>query len=153
MGIDLEEESGEGKQRHSVLDQGRLATKLLGNMDKIDFYKQDVFSLDKNFDIGICVGGLYHITDPKKLLELLNKKISKYLVVQTVVSLANEDENYFESPAPNWTWGCRFSHKYLLKMLEQTGWTILEESRNELLDNTSLSDRGSSYCLCVNKNL
>lgn len=152
VGIDLEEESGESEQRRSVLDQARLATKLLGNTERINFYKQDVFLLDKNFDIGICVGGLYHITEPKKLLELLSNKINKYLVVQSVVSLADEDENYFESPAPGWAWGCRFSHKYLLKMLEQTGWVVLEKFRNELLNNTSSSDKGSSYCLCVNKN-
>ena len=86
------------------------------------------------------------------MLELLNKKIKKYLIIQTVVSLANEDKGYFENPAPGWTWGCRFSHEYLLEMLKSSGWTVLEQDRNELIENIMPCDSGSSYCLCINDN-
>jgi hypothetical protein len=152
-GVDLEEESGEGRQRHSVLAQARLITKLLGNEKRVTYHRLDVFDLTGSFDICICAGGLYHIADPRKLLELLNQRIKKYLIVQTVVSLERDDEDYFEAPAPGWTWGCRFSHKYLIRIAEESGWVVLRQDRNELTENKRLCDRGSSYLLLENKNL
>lgn len=149
LGIDLAEESREGGKRASVLDQARVITKLLGNESKITFEKMDVFGFQRECDICLCFGGLYHISDPERLLALLRKKIRKVLVIQTVVSLEREDENYFETPCPGWTWGCRFSHQYLLKMLERNGWKILQADRNEITWNKRLCDRGSSYVLCM----
>lgn len=149
MGIDLEDLSGEGGKRSSVLDQARLATKLLNNSKKAKFQKGDVFNLKDSYDICLCLGGLYHLEDPEKLIALLKEKINKVLIVQTVVSLETEDENYFETPCPGWNWGCRFSHNYLKKMLDRNGWKIIKEDRNEIIWNQRLCDRGSSYILCI----
>lgn len=149
LGIDLAEESGEGTKRASVLDQARVITKLLGNETKIIFERRDVFNLQDEYDICLCLGGLYHLNDPEKLLGLLRKKTRKVLIIQTVVSLEREDEDYFETPCPGWTWGCRFSHQYLLKMLERNGWNIQQTDRNEITWNKRLCDRGSSYVLCT----
>lgn len=149
LGVDLAEESGEGKKRATVLDQAHLITKLLGNEKKVKFEKGDVFDIQDQYDICLCLGGLYHLTDPEKLIALLRTKTKKFLIIQTVVSLETEDENYFETPCPGWTWGCRFSHKYLLNMLERNGWKILKEDRNEITWNQRLCDRGSSYILCM----
>lgn len=152
LGIDIEEDSGEGKKRQSVLAQARLATTLLGNGTQATFQHQNVFDLNTDFTFCICAGGLYHIADPKRLLQILSKHVKQYLVIQTVVSLENEDPNYFEQPAPGWKWGCRFSHEKLLSMIEESGWIVVKEARNELICNNLLSDRGSSYVLCKNKN-
>lgn len=151
LGIDLEELSGEGKKRSSVLEQARLVTKLLKNSEKVKFQKGDVFDLKNSYDICLCLGGLYHLEDPEKLIALLKEKIKKVLIIQTVVSLETEDENYFETPCPGWTWGCRFSHAYLKKMLDKCGWKIIKEDRNEIKWNQRLCDKGSSYLLCVPK--
>ncbi len=64
------------------------------------------------------------------------------------MTLETEDENFFVTPCPGWTWGCRFTHGYLLNMLERNGWEVLSEARNEITCNTALQDRGSSYVLC-----
>lgn len=45
--------------------------------------------------------------------------------------------------------GMRFSHQYLLKMLERNGWNIQQTDRNEITWNKRLCDRGSSYVLCT----
>lgn len=151
VGIDLEDLSGEGGKRSSVLDQARLATKLLNNSEKVQFQKGDVFDLKDSYDICLCLGGLYHLEDPEKLISLLKNKIKKVLIIQTVVSIETEDENYFETPCPGWNWGCRFSHNYLKKMLDRNGWKIIKEDRNEITWNERLCDKGSSYILCVHK--
>ena len=151
VGIDLEEESGEGSVRHSILSQARLITNLLGNKTKINFYHMDVFDINHDFDICICAGGLYHISNPIKLLEILNRRIRSYLIIHTVVSLEYESRHYFERPAPGWTWGCRFSHNKLLDMVKTSGWSIIDVDQNILLSNTILGDRGSSYIFCKNE--
>lgn len=148
-GIDLEGSSVEGKKRSSVLDQARLISKLLGNEAKVNFEKCDVYNLQGEYDICLCLGGLYHLPDPEKLINILSQKITKALVIQTVISLETEDENYFEAPAPGWNWGCRFSHKYLINMLERNGWKVIKEDRNQLACNYRLCDKGSSYILCI----
>jgi 2-polyprenyl-3-methyl-5-hydroxy-6-metoxy-1,4-benzoquinol methylase len=56
-----------------------------------------VFDSQGPYDFGICAGGLYHISNPKELLMDLRQKVKKALVIQTVYSLANEDEDYFET--------------------------------------------------------
>jgi len=131
------------------LAKARLITKLLGNSKKITFDHCDVFKLSGVYDFGICAGGLYHLSDPSGLLKSLTTKIGTALVIQTVYSLANTSEHYFETPAPGRTWGCRFSYKYLLQMINDSGWIILDASTNQLKGNSRLEDRGSAYFLCV----
>lgn len=141
-GIDLNE---------NYLTKARLITKLLGNTEKIVFQQKDVFDLNGRFDFGICAGGLYHLHNPHELLKLLTAKIGAALVIQTVYSLANPAPDYFETPAPGWQHGCRFSHDYLLRMVQDSGWEIKETSVNELKGNPLLQNRGSAYLLCIQK--
>ena len=95
------------------------------------------------------IGGLYHISSPASLLQNLRSRVTGPLVIQTVYSLAKTAPDYFETPAPGWTWGCRFSHQRLLDMVRQAGWKILEESTNELKGNQRPEDRGSAYLLTM----
>jgi hypothetical protein len=96
----------------------------------------------------LCAGGLYHLSDPKKLLKLCYKITKHYLAIQTVVTLETEDKDYFVSPAPGWKHGCRFTDAGLREWLKQIGWKIVKHDRNELRANLQLSDRGSVYYLC-----
>jgi hypothetical protein len=141
-GLDLDEKN---------LAKAELMSKLLGRSEKTHFEKRDVFTMDRGYDFGICAGGLYHISDPAGLLKMLSQKVRGSLVIQTVYSLANDSKDYFETPAPGWTWGCRFSYDYLKRMIENAGWAILSETKNELLGNKRLEDRGSAYFLCTIK--
>lgn len=89
------------------------------------------------------------MSNPHDLLKLLTEKIRTAIVIQTVFSLANTSSDYFETPAPDWTWGCRFSYSYLLQMVKDSGWKIVDASANELEGNNQMKDRGSAYLLCV----
>jgi 2-polyprenyl-3-methyl-5-hydroxy-6-metoxy-1,4-benzoquinol methylase len=140
LAVDLDEVS---------LAQGVLMARLQGTSESLTFRRMDVFDLTEEFDFGICAGGLYHLEDPARLLRQLRGIIRHALVVQTVYSKANDSADYFETPAPAWTWGCRFSYEYLLRMVEGAGWNILHAETNELLGNGRLEDRGSAYLLCV----
>ena len=71
----------------------------------------------------------------------------RYLIVQSVVNLATDNENYFESPAPGWTWGNRFSRKSFDKMIKELGYNVIDCHFNELEGNDRLEDRGSVYYL------
>ncbi len=119
--------------------------------DSGDFLAQDVhlFSPKEPFDVVLCCGGLYHLVDPQKILrDCFSKFCKKFLIVQSVVSLENEDEGYFVSPAPGWRHGCRFSAAFLRRSLAATGWKIIDSHSNELEGNERLCDRGSVYFLC-----
>ena len=101
-----------------------------------------------SYDLVLCLGGLYHLSSPRSLLQRLRSIGRRWLLVQSVVSLECEDADYFISPAPRWNHGSRFSHSRLAGWLKETGWTIVQQPRNELLGNRRASDRGSSYFLC-----
>jgi hypothetical protein len=139
---------GIDKNRHYI-SKARLITKILGNSDKIRFACRDVFDIKGIYDLCICAGGLYHLSNPHELLHLLADTIEVVLVIQTVYSLAKTHDTYFEIPAPGWAHGCRFSLNYLLKMVEDSGWKILDKTTNQLEGNKRLDDRGSAYLLCV----
>lgn len=140
VGVDLDENN---------LAKARLMAKLLGHSGKASFEHRDVFQIDGTYDFGICAGGLYHISDPAGLLKLVARRVTGPLVIQTVYSLANSDPDYFETPAPGWTWGSRFSHARLVRMIEEAGWRIVESSMNELKANKRPEDMGSAYFLCT----
>jgi predicted RNA methylase len=139
-GMDLDEKN---------LKKATLIAKMLGYAKKTNFEKRDVYTLSGSYDLGICAGGLYHISDPAALLKLLKAHVHGPLVIQTVYSLAKTSPDYFETPAPGWTWGCRFSYDHLKKMIRDAGWKIIREEKNELLGNTRPEDRGSAYFLCA----
>jgi hypothetical protein len=98
-------------------------------------------------DIVANVGGLYHVSTPREILEMSYNLAKKFLIVQSVVSLANTEESYFESPAPGWTWGCRFSRESFDKMIKDSGFEVVDSHFNELEGNDRLEDRGSVYYL------
>ncbi len=139
LGVDLSE---------THLERARLAAKLLGLADRTHFVRGDVFETEGEFDLAICAGGLYHLEAPARLLRKLARQVRSTLVIQTVYSLTRSEPDYFESPAPGWTWGCRFSRDYFCGMLADTSWKLLELETNELEGNERGEDRGSIYALC-----
>ena len=71
----------------------------------------------------------------------------RFLIVQTVVSMATDSESYYANPAPGWTWGNRFSRASFNTAICRTGWTVIDRHFNELEGNDRLEDRGSVYYL------
>lgn len=131
------------------LDRARLAARILGLEDRARFELRNVFSIDSPFDVVMNCGGLYHIDNPWELLRRNRALNPSVLIVQTVYSLARTERDYFETPTPGWTWGCRFSLAFFEDMLATAGWKIEQLETNELEGNTRPEDRGSVYALCT----
>lgn len=122
---------------------------LFGEFDR--FLKEDVYTFTPSepYDVVLCCGGLYHVSDPRHVVETCFTKFSKkFLVIQSVVSMEYDDEEYFVTPAPDWGHGCRFSFGFLKRMVVEVGWQIVASHFNELEGNNRLCDRGSAYFLC-----
>jgi len=130
------------------IQQARVMTSVLDV--NIDFKCMDVFDLplSKKYDIILCAGGLYHLSDPKKLLKLSYEIAKRYLVLQSVITLETEDKDYFVRPAPGWKHGCRFTDAKLRSWIEEIGFKIAKHERNVFRGNRRLLDRGSAYYLC-----
>lgn len=140
-GIDLDNEH---------IQRARTAARVLG-FDRLSFVVADVWDYlrqDHSFDFALCTGGLYHLEEPWRLLELLRPAVTGFLVVQSAVTLETEAPDFFVSPAPGWKHGSRFTHARLANWLQETGWEVVTEARNELTGNRRAMDRGSSYFLC-----
>ena len=146
--VDLLQNSGEGSKRTHVADQAFLIAKVLGVESRFRFLEMSVFDFNETVDLIINTGGLYHVENPELLLSNLNKISKGFMILQTVVHEDKNMNSFFESPAPNWTWGSRFSVQYLREMLNRTGWEILDEHFNLLEGNTDPKDRGSVYMVC-----
>jgi predicted RNA methylase len=118
-------------------------------LGQIEFLRMDVNDIDglPPVDIVANLGGLYHVSNPKEVLEKSFRMAERYLIIQSVVSMANDDENYFETPAPGWSWGCRFSRSSFLKMVRDLGYSVVDTHFNELEGNDRAEDRGSLYLL------
>jgi hypothetical protein len=116
---------------------------------EIEFINAKVENLQElpGVDIVANVGGLYHVSNPKDILMLSYRHARKYLIVQSVVSLATNSDSYFESPCPGWTWGSRFSKQSFDKMIHDQKWNIIDSHFNELTGNARPEDRGSVYYL------
>jgi hypothetical protein len=115
----------------------------------VKFIKADI-SADSDFpktDVVANVGGLYHVEDPLGVLAMSFEMAAKFLVIQTVVSMAADSEDYYENPAPGWTWGNRFSRRSFNKAVRRLGGEVIDEHFNELLGNEAPKDRGSVYYL------
>lgn len=125
----------------------RIATFL--GIDRIEFLKMDVNDIGSlsPVDIVANVGGLYHVPNPEEILRKSYAMARRFLVVQNVVSMATDDENYFASPAPGWDWGNRFSRASFDALIRATGWTVVDRHFNELEGNDRPEDRGSAYYL------
>ena len=127
----------------------RLIAETLNLGSGISFIEETITptSSFESTDIVANVGGLYHLDNPEEILVLSYQKAKKYLIVQTVVSLATEDENYFEYPAPGWTWGNRYSRNSFDKLIRRLFPKIIYSHFNELKGNYRLEDKGSVYYL------
>ncbi|RMF02565.1 MAG: class I SAM-dependent methyltransferase [Chloroflexi bacterium] len=135
------------------LERAQFAVDALGLNHGVEFKREDVLNFVQQapaFDLIFCTGGLYHLENPQQFLRNLGRTNSKFLIVQSVVTLTTEDENFFVTPAPGWKHGSRFTHAALRKWLIESGWHIEQEARNTLTGNPRLLDRGSSYFLCRN---
>lgn len=121
-------------------------------LDKIEFWNMNVQEIETlpKFDIVANLGGLYHVENPQDILLKSFNLARKFLIVQTVVSMEDESADYFESPAPGWTWSSRFSRNWLLKIMRENGFTVETLHFNELLGNDKRSDRGN-LCILVSK--
>lgn len=102
----------------------------------------------KRYDLVLCTGGLYHLREPRRFLEMLHPICADFLLVQSAITLETEAPDYCVSPAPGWKHGSRFTYAGLRRWLKEIGWEIVKEDRNELTGNTRLCDRGASYFLC-----
>lgn len=134
--------------RDGYLVQARTLAGLLKETN-VGIHKVDMFEMPADYraSIVVNVGGLYHVSDPLRALEISHNMAQEYLIVQTVVSLANESADYFEAPAPGWTWGSRFSYAFLRREILKRGYKIMDEDRNVLSGNDRPEDRGSAYFL------
>ncbi len=117
--------------------------------ENVTFLKEDITPESKfnRTDIVANIGGLYHVPQPKGILEMSYAMAKKYLIVQTVVSLASCDEDYYQSPAPGWSWGNRYSVESFDKLIKNLGYNVIDKHYNELEGNSRLEDRGSVYYL------
>ncbi len=61
--------------------------------------------------------------------------------------MARREDDYYESPAPGWTWGCRYSVESFEKLIRKLGYNVVDKHYNELEGNGRLEDRGSVYYL------
>ncbi|MBV8639517.1 MAG: methyltransferase domain-containing protein [Candidatus Eremiobacteraeota bacterium] len=115
----------------------------------VRFELRDVNSISESneYDIVANIGGLYHVSNPVEVLRKSYDLARKYLIIQTVVSLANNDENYFAAPAPGWQHGCRFNPQSFVNMVIAQGYRIIDAQFNQLEGNERLEDRGSVYML------
>jgi hypothetical protein len=139
---------GIDNDRDKHFSKASLIADRLG-LKNVVFQKQEIVpsaSLDER-DIVANIGGLYHVENPEQILELSYRTANKYLIVQSVVSLATDDEDYYESPAPGWTWGNRFSRESFDKMIKKHKYQIVDQYFNELEGNDRQEDRGSVYYL------
>lgn len=135
--------------RDGFLAQARIVARLLKEEDNVGIHKVDMFDMPADYRASVVVnaGGLYHVTDPLRSVEISHAIAEDYLIIQTVVSLANEDENYFETPAPGWTWGSRFSFAYLKREILKRGYKIVDSDRNIFPYNQRPEDRGNAFFL------
>jgi len=101
----------------------------------------------RRFSIVANIGGLYHVEDPADVLARSARMATDFLVVQSVVSLARAEDDYFERPAPGWTWGNRYSRQSFDVLVRSLGRRVVEHDFNELAGNDRLEDRGSAYYL------
>ncbi|HPD46388.1 MAG TPA: TIGR04290 family methyltransferase [Anaerohalosphaeraceae bacterium] len=70
------------------LEQARWAASELGVQDRIDFVQMDVFDLlhdERQFDIVLFLGVLYHLRYPLLALDMMAQKVRGVLVFQTMV--------------------------------------------------------------------
>src|SRR5262245_3938289 len=83
------------------------------NIKQVNFIKAGVRA-DARFtatDVVANIGGLYYVDEPEKVLAMSYRLAKKYLIVQTIVSLAEDDESRHQAAAVGCEWGNRYSRK------------------------------------------
>lgn len=140
--------TGYDDDREGHLANAERMRDLLG-LHRVSFRRTRVEELPagERADVVANVGGLYHVDDPEAVLEQSYRMANHYLIVQTVVSLAREEADYLERPAPGLSWGNRFSRASFDGMIRGRGWRILDAMFNTLDGNPRPEDRGSLYYL------
>lgn len=141
MGVDRYDAFDSDRDGH--LREARHVMTLLGET-AVTLHQQSVFEIDPGYRA--TIGGLYRYRSDFRL-QISAKMAERFLIVQTVVSLANEDKNYFEKPCPAWTGGSRFSHAWVEEKVAKLGFKLAASERNILEGNDRPEDRGSSYFL------
>lgn len=131
------------------IERAKLMNKKL-NVDNVEIRLQDAHTLDEQetFDVVLNLYALHMVSDPENVLKLTHKITKQFAIIHSVVTLENVDPDYFETPAPGWTWGCRFTETKIRKWIENLDWDIVAHDRNVLEENGALRDRGSVYFLC-----
>jgi predicted RNA methylase len=146
--LGADESYGVDSNRDGFLSNAQVIADRLG-LTSVHFVRDDVGRVDllPRTDIVANLGGLYHVSDPTEILSKSYAMARKFLIVQTVYSLVSDSPDYFESPAPGWTWGCRFSRQWLAAQIADLGYDVVDSHHNELEGNERLEDRGSAYYL------
>ena len=139
---------GVDNNRSGHLPVAKIIAKRL-EIDNCTFIEMDVNDIDTlaSLDIVANIGGLYHVENPEEILDKSYALARRFLIVQTVVSQASDAEDYYESPAPGWTWGNRYSRLSFKRLIESKGWHIIDSHFNILEGNSRPEDRGSIYFL------
>ena len=123
------------------IDKARLAARACG-FEEQNFGCGDVSQQHGDFDLALCLGGLYHTPDPAMVLHNIPANV---MVLQTVLGGVG-----FESPAPHWGWGCRFDLSWLMGQLKGTGWKVRGEPELfNLPGNSHKLDKTSVAMVCV----
>lgn len=139
---------GLDNDRDDFLSDARKIAKRLA-ITNVKFIKEDVNHIDthEKVDIVANVGGLYHVENPTEIIARSYELARKYLIIQNVVSMANATPDYFETPAPGWTWGSRYNRLSFDRLIASFGYEVVDKHFNELEGNERAEDRGSVYYL------
>lgn len=139
---------GLDNDRDGFLSDARKIARRLA-ITNVTLLKEDVNHIDtrEKVDIVANVGGLYHVDNPAEIIAKSYALAKKYLIIQTVVSMANSSPDYFETPAPGWTWGSRYNRLSFDRLIASFGYEVVDMHFNELEGNENLEDRGSVYYL------
>ncbi len=121
-----------------------------------NFLEDDVVSFIDNyegqgFDAIFCFGGLYHLENPKHLLEQIKrKKLCKYLIVQTAITTKHNKPEYFETPHPGWTWGSWFTDAKIEQWMKDIHFSIIAHT-SDVRPGDNPNQTGSSYFIVSNE--
>lgn len=129
------------------LANGRQIASHLG-LSNVTLERCDVHEISAGpFSIVLNVGGLYHVSDPETVLRKSHAMARDFLIVQTAVSLASDDPDYFETPAPGWTWGHRSSRQWFEALIRKLSYKVVEQHFLEYPGCDRPEDRGGIFYL------
>jgi hypothetical protein len=130
----------------SQLEVANVVLAKLGLSSLVKTIQQDISKFEGSFDVVLNAGGLYHVDNPEEVLVNSYEMANRFLIVQTAVSLATNDPDYFETPAPGWTWGSRYSVTSFNKLIDSFGWNVVEQ-HFRVFSNPRLEDKGGLFYL------